>query len=110
MRFEVLMVLTVKITGVLGVTVISLVEICHHFGGTWCLHHQDRGVFYPEDEKAVPDYTASLNTVYCLIRCSGCTGGYVGQSIHVKSRGLYFFYGKGNKTINWEQDFLCTTE
>jgi hypothetical protein len=24
--------------------------------------------------------------------------------------GLYFFYGKERKIINWEQDFLYTTE
>ena len=35
----------------------------------------------------------------------------MGQIGHSKSRGLFsFFYGKGNEIINWEQDFLYTTE
>ena len=28
----------------------------------------------------------------------------------IRAGDYNFFYGKGNKTINWEQDFLYTTE
>ena len=52
-------------------------------------------------------YSDSLTTTARKVaRFSGCTGSWVGQRGHRKSRGLIFFYGKGNKNHKLGTSFL----
>ena len=44
------------------------------------------------------------------IRFSACAGRWVGQRGQGKSRGLYFFCGKGNENHDFGTGFLHTTE
>ena len=48
----------------------------------------------------------SLKATMSEIRCSGCTGGQVGQRGQSKRRGLCFFPGKEMIIINWDQVFV----
>ena len=58
-----------------------------------------------------PYRSASITTVVREfarheLRFSGCVGGYVPKRRHCKSRGLFFFYGKGKENHQLKKDFF----